>query len=155
MSTAGTFLLSNKSRTVDNGDGSNYQTMLDSNLQNGLLEIPGADLTTTGQTTIATVPDGKILILLDVIAIIRTIDACSVSPTISVGTTAGTYADAVAPVTPSFFVGGVVDNYKSLNNGDMRKVFNAGDVIKLDVSVAATATTLTARILLVGMLIDA
>lgn len=155
MSTNGTFLISNKSRLVDNGDGSNYQTMLDSNLQNGLLEIPGADLATTGQTSLMTVPDGKILILLDAIAIIRTIDTCTVAPTISVGTAANSYMDAVSSVTPSFFVGGFVDSCKSLNAGDTRKVFNAGDEIKLNVSVAATATTLTGRILLVGMLIDA
>lgn len=155
MSTTGTFLFANKITHVDNGDGSNYDTMLETNLNDGLLSIPGADLKTVAQTSLMTVPDGKILIVFDVLAIIRTIDTCTVAPTIGVGTAAGSYVDCVASVTPAFFVGGVVDQYKSLNVGDIRRVFYPGDELKLDVSGGATATTLTGRILIIGMLIDA
>lgn len=119
---------------------------------NKLATIPGINLKNTGQTTLFTVPTGYTAIITDVIVEITASSVFAIAATGRVGKTAS-YDEFIAATA---FTGlSAVGNYFSLATASLLGIhtkFVAGEVIKLDITVGATATTLTGQIHVLGFL---
>lgn len=114
--------------------------------------VPSVSLTATGQTTLYTVPMGKTLYLTDVWVEISAVDTFSVPAVVQIGITPSWSQWAASKTLTGLSTVGLVQPLGDLSLGPKPK-FAAGDVIKLDVATGATATTLTATIVLIGFLI--
>lgn len=137
--------------TTNNADA---LTSIDSNFTKvpGILgKVADVDLKTTGQTTLYTVPAASTgCVVTDVMLMISDSDTATIGPTVQVG------------VTPSFneWLGSTalttltsLYKSKSLNSvatGREPMAFGPTDVIKLDITVGATATSLRATVVILG-----
>lgn len=136
----------------------NYEAIL-SNIPYRYGIVTGVDLKATGQTTLLSVPNtppvtGKKFFVKDVMVRISAADTVTVAPTIRIGKAA-----AYTEYFPATALTGLdaVGEYKWLSEylgaADIHSAFDLGDTIKLDVTIGATATTLTAEIHLFGIFI--
>ncbi len=112
----------------------------------------GIDLKTTGQTTLYTVPGGKTLVITDVIIYLTNGNTITVAAIVRVGKTAAfnQYIDNTTLTGLS-----ATGNYLSLGSAttlEVHSVFDAADVVKLDVTTGATATTDTVTVYVFGFL---
>lgn len=135
-----------------------YTTILP-NIPYRYASVTGVDLKTTGQTTLFTVPNtpvttGKKFIVTDILVRVDTANTVTVAPIIRVGKSAG-YTEYITTATLTGL--DAVGEYKYLSEymtgADVHTQFDLGDVIKLDVTTGATATTLTADFYLFGIFI--
>jgi hypothetical protein len=124
-----------------------------------LSTVTGVDMKTTGLTTLYTVPTGKILIATDVI--VRSTDSVSVSASESLSI--GVSPNYNELINTSFSYG-ETGYYFSIQRGDPSsfgggsggmRIFTADEVLKINVTVGATATTNIASFDLFGYLLDA
>jgi len=118
---------------------------------NILNEVTGINLKTTGPTTLYTVPADKILYLTDIILVITAADTFATPVTVRVGLDpAFTEWLAATSLTGLDSVGDFISLGK-VAAGMIHKVFAAGEVVALDITVGAGATTLTATAYPIGM----
>lgn len=123
------------------------------NVVNLLSTTPSVDLKSTGQTTLFTVPTGKSLLIFDIFPVVSAASAVIAAPIIRIGK-ASSYNEWLALTTLTALNG--VNQIVSLNAAAalaIRQIFVAGDVIKVDVQTASTATTLTVTFYLFGILV--
>ena len=134
----------------------NYSYIL-SNIPYRYASVLGVDMTATGQTTLYTVPNGPALsgkkfYITNVLVKVASANTVTVAPTISVGKTAAwtEYIGATAMTGLD-----AVGEYKMLGDqlygAPVSQRFDLGDIIKVDVSVGATATALTYDFYLFGI----
>lgn len=118
---------------------------------NILNEVTGIDLKATGPTTLYTVPADKVLYLTDVILVITASDTFATPVTVRVGLEAA-YTEwlAATSLTGLDAVGDFISLAKTAA-GLIHKRFAAGEVVKMDITVGAGATTLTATAYPIGM----
>lgn len=109
------------------------------------------DLTATGTTTIYTVPAGNSVIITGCLIRIKTADTVTTDADVSVG---------INPSTTDIFdtetlvgVQSVSDFWNFWQQSSAGLIANSGALIDLDVAVAATATTLTADVYIIGLLL--
>ncbi len=118
-----------------------------------LATVASINLKNTGATTLYTVPTGKTLIINDIIVVLTASDTIAVAPTVRIGKSAA-YTEW-APATALTNLAGV-KSYISLNTlaiGLIRQTFVATEAVAIDVTVGATATTMTATAYLIGNLV--
>jgi hypothetical protein len=128
-----------------------------------LATVPNVDLTIATDTILYTVPAGKQFFLEDVIFQTITVDAYAAAPSISVGSNAANYNNWI--FDHAVGIDGT-DNLDTVNKAvSMRNVivgsnqnptssfYQAGDVIKLHITGAASATALITTIRITGYLI--
>jgi len=126
-----------------------------------LSTVTAVDLKTTGQTTLYTVPTGKVCVVSAINFRITAADNATVNPTVNIGITP-TFDQWIANIFDSMLgstsaVGEMqcIDATSIIGGGSPVPVFTAGEVIKADITVGATATTYTASIDVIGYLLDA
>lgn len=118
-----------------------------------LSHVTGVDLATTGQTTLYTVPTGKTLIITEVILRVTAANAVIIVPSLRIGK-ASSYNEWL-PITALTSLN-ATDKFLMLSSSAallMHQSFAAGEVVKIDVTTGATATTLTAEVFTFGFLI--
>lgn len=105
--------------------------------------IQGIDLKATGPTTLFTVPSGKKCLVEDVVLEVTAAATVTVVAVIRIGK-ASAYTEWLAATTLTGLdtVGEVMSLARTANLL-VHQTFNSGDTIKLDVTVGATATSLT------------
>lgn len=113
------------------------------NTQQRLSLIQGIDLKSVGQTTLFTVPNGKKCLIEDVILEVTAASTVTVAAVARIGK-ASLYTEWITGTTLTGLdaVGEVINLARSANLL-VHQTFNANDVIKFDVTVPATATSLT------------
>lgn len=123
------------------------------NVSNILASVESINLKTVAQTTLYTVPSQKKVIIQDIILLITDDDTASVGATLRVGKSAA-YDEFVDNKTMSGLLnaGAYASLMEQVGSGTM-KVMSNGDVIALDVTTGATATTLTATAYVIGYLV--
>jgi hypothetical protein len=109
------------------------------------------NLTTTGLTTLYTVPSGNKFLILGVLLQAQTADTVTGDASASIGISPST-TDVFAEETLLGF-NSATSTYQFWANLNKAVIANAGDVIRLDVTTGATATNLTATAYLIGLLI--
>ena len=124
------------------------------NVTNVLARVDSINLKTVAQTTLYTVPTSKKVIIQDILMMISDDDSASVGATVRVGKTAA-FNEFVDNKTMSGLLnaGAYASLMEQVGSGTM-KIMSNGDVIALDVTTGATATTLTATVFVVGFLVD-
>lgn len=111
------------------------------------------DLKTAAATNLYTVPAGKTLIVTEIVLRVTAASGFAAGCTLSIGKSAA-YTEWLAATAMTGL--SAIGNYRLLSNsaaGLVYNVFAAGDVIALNVTIGATATTLTATAELQGYLI--
>lgn len=118
-----------------------------------LASVSGVDLKTVASTNLYTVPTGKSLVVTEVIIRITVSSGFAVAATVSVGKTAAFTEWLVATAMTGLSALGsfrkLSDSVAALVHG----MFTAGEVLALNVTVGATATTLTATVDVYGYLV--
>jgi hypothetical protein len=109
------------------------------------------DLTATSTTTIYTVPTGKTAIILGCLLRIKSANTVTVDAAASLGINPST-TDLFAAET-LVGVQSISDVWSFWKDTSGGLVANSADLVDLDVSVAATATTLTCDVFVIGLLI--
>lgn len=125
------------------------------NVSNILATVDSIDLKATGQTTLYTVPSQKKLVIQDILVMITDDDSASVAAVVRVGKSAAynEYTDNIT-LTSMFNAGSYTFLSPTGGSIALRKVMSNGDVVALDVTTGATATTLTASVSVIGYLTD-
>lgn len=113
-----------------------------------LAKVSGVSLTATGQTTLFTVPTGRTLLVTGILVRATTVTGFTSLATAQVGKSAG-YNQIVAAASVPL---DAVDEYVNLMGSQTALAFSAGDVLALDVTVAAVATALSVEVLVFGIL---
>lgn len=116
-----------------------------------LAKVENIDFTSTGVTTLYTVPEGKKLIIDDIVFVCTSMDAYSNNPTYNLGTNDSDYNSIVnghfvAPTASDYSVG-------VLYAVGQRSMPTGGDDVKLNITIGATATTMVVTALVFGTLI--
>lgn len=106
---------------------------------------------TTGATTLYTVPTGRQFILQHAYVIPTTVTSLTTPSTVSIGKTSSTYIDVIAATALT----GLVGANTSINLAPITgaSVLQAGDVLKVNVSVAAIGTAYTFSVVVTGILL--
>lgn len=106
---------------------------------------------TTGATTLYTVPSGRQFILQHAYVIPTTVTSLTTPSTVSIGKTSSTYIDVIAATALT----GLVGANTSINLAPITgaSVLQAGDVLKVNVSVAAIGTAYTFSVVVTGILL--
>ncbi len=120
-----------------------------------LLSTVPVNLKNTGQTTLYTVPSNRSLIIIDVIPKVTLADTVVVGPTLTVGKS-GALTDWLVSTAVSSALLSTAGLSTSLANSALslsHKFFSAGDIIQVDITTGATATSLTADFNVIGILI--
>ena len=118
-----------------------------------LATVGGVDLKTVGQTTLYTVPSGKTLVIVEVIARLTAASGVTVAPVIRIGKAAA-YNEWLGLTTLTGL--DVAEEFIKLAESAsalVYKTFAAGEVVKVDVQTGATATTMTATFYVFGYLV--
>ena len=135
--------------------GSSFKIMsyLGAITNSSLLSITnGIDLKATGQTALYTVPTGYNCIISDIFAIVTTASGIVAAPIFRIGKSPN-YNEWLALTTFTGF--SAINQAASLNtsaNLAVRQYFVSGDVVKIDVQTAATATSMVASLHMLGYL---
>lgn len=107
-----------------------------------LATITDIDLTVTGQTSLITVPTGKVLLISDIVLRCSAVSGFVSTATARIGKAAA-YTEW-APATVLTNISGV-DNFIDLGvsaGGIMaHQTFSAGEIVKIDVTVASISTS--------------
>lgn len=113
--------------------------------------VTGVDLKTTGPTTLYTVPAGKTLVITGLIVRVASVNTFATPPTARVGKAAAytEYMPATA-LAGLNTVGMYVD--LAIFGSQFHNKFNATDVVAVDITIGAGATTLTADFDVIGYL---
>lgn len=120
-----------------------------------LATVTSIDLKTTGQTTLLTVPGsgvGKVIIT-RIILRATSVSAPVSAPTVRVGLASAYTEWQTGMMSTAFGSSVVVDMFTDIGlitTSLGRKVFSTSDVVKLDITTGATATTLTATAYVYG-----
>lgn len=120
------------------------------NADRRLALVPNVNLAATGQTTLFTVPSGKKCVVSDVRIEVTGANAVISVASVRVGKSSS--YDHWLPITVLTNLD-AIGEMVSLNNAVnmlVRQVFNSNDAIKLDVTTAAVATSLTANVHVFG-----
>jgi hypothetical protein len=121
-----------------------------------LATVTNVNLKTTGLTTLYTVPAGKTLYIMDVLAEITAHNTVTVDGSFTIGGNDPDYNDWDGGDSFGFNVPVVTGQAfyfsKAQNIATYRAVYPATTVIKFNVATGATATTYTASIHLLGFL---
>lgn len=123
------------------------------NMAGLLATVTGIDLKTVAATNLYTVPAGKTLVITEVVIRVTAADTFAVAATLAVGKTASFNEWIVATAMTGL---AAVGQFRLLSNsaaGLIYQSFAAGEVVALNVTVGATATTLTGAVDLFGYLI--
>ena len=113
--------------------------------------VTAIDLTATGTTTLLTAPNDQSALILGVILQATQADTVTVAPQVSVGLNPST--DNVFATEPLVGFDTVDALYYMWSNTNKAVVIPASGVLDLDVSVAATATSLEATARVIGILV--
>lgn len=117
-----------------------------------LARVGSIDLKTTGQTTIYTVPAGMTLVVTSLLLRLTVANTIAAGPIVRAGKTSA-YTEFVGATTLTGMT--AVGHYVDLAKASALLVsqsFAAAEVLKLDVTTGATATTATAEVILFGYL---
>lgn len=118
-----------------------------------LATVGSIDLKTTGQTVLYTVPAGKTLIVTDILIKLVAVDTLTVPATVRAGTSGRSYSDWVgATALTNQLASGDIISLRSASLLPVQKSFAATEVVQLDVTVGATATTCIAVAFVTGIL---
>lgn len=118
-----------------------------------LSTVSGIDLKTTGATNLYTVPTGKSVVITEIILRITAVNTFISGATISVGKSAA-YNEWMAATAMGSLAS--IGQFRKLSHsaaGLIYQTFAAGEMAAINVTVAATATTLTATAEVYGFLI--
>lgn len=116
-----------------------------------LAKINGLDMKTTGATNIFTVPQGMNLLVFDFIFDPVSVVSKTIDPIIGIGRSAN-YNELCNNVIIPMANGGMRKLTKEANIAAWQ-IFGGGDVVGINVTTGATATTCTCNVRLIGMLI--
>ncbi len=120
----------------------------------GLLgKVTNVDLKATGQTTLYTVPAGKNAIITEIVVVLSNGNTITVPPIARIG-----LASAYTEWMPATTFTGLAATNQSFNLSSsaallVHTLFTTGQVVKVDVTTGATATTMTASFYVFGFLI--
>lgn len=129
----------------------------DGEIQNGITKlttVTGISLTATGATNLYTVPSGKTLVLTEIVVRITAVDTFTTGATLSVGKSASYNEWLVATAMGNTF--NSTTQFRLLSHsaaGLIYQSFVAGEIIAINVTIGAVATTLTAACDVYGYLI--
>lgn len=118
-----------------------------------LATVTGVNGKTTGATNLYTVPTGKTLILLSVVPRVTAADTVTVPPIIQIGKTpAFTEWLATGTLTGATAVGKLF-NLGNFVATTVASTFAAGEIVAVNFTTGATATTLTVAFDVIGYLV--
>ena len=118
-----------------------------------LATVGSIDLKTQASTNLFTVPTGKTLFVTDIIIRITTADTFSTPVSMEVGKTAGFDEWMAATELTGLDTAEEFISLASLANGSIRQTFAAAEVLALNITTGAGATTLTGEATVFGFLI--
>jgi hypothetical protein len=110
------------------------------------------DLKTTGATTLYTVPAGKTLIITNLVSRITSSNTFATPATIRVGKSPSYTEYLSATALTGLNAAGMYFDLASATALSLHNTFAAGEVVSIDVTLGAGATTLTADFDLIGYL---
>lgn len=135
------------------GNSQVVATELTANTYGLLNTVSGVDLKATGQTTLYTVPSGKSAIITEIVGVISSANTVAVPPAARIGL-ASAYTEWM-PITTFTGINATNQFFNLSSSGALliHTLFTTGQVVKIDVTTGATATTLTGTFYVFGFLI--